>query len=810
MPPNADVMARDKQAELHEILKIRFPTIGLGDIGTFRVVKHDVEGVAFEDDNNELRGSIQTPKAGRWGGLVHVWRGDADRTCIGHILCDVPFNWPVNDLHAAIPRRVTNFLFNQSDETSAELRAVDDASTPTTIRMMRPMAEDSFCVVSREGERDKMITARKKVDSLKTRMNETIASKLNVFFVNNGTININLNNGEPARRPDDTLIELVLNANVEFRSRVRFSPTSATGGWSGLYFCDPVSNTWKQRHNGYMAEELLKLFKRLPGLAPAELRHTQSRRGMEDMVHLLANKTIAEGFRDELDTNLDLFALDNGVLDSSGDVVRFRPTRPEDMISTTAGWSYDAEEAGAHRCDVEAFFAQVLPIAEEREVVLTFFASLLSGRRRAKKFLVLTDRSNGNNGKSTITTLMTMFFGKFSNLSGTKFVCRPTFDKDRDAHDAGTEKMRTTRLLIAEEMKSAMKLDEAMMKKVAGGDKVGMEGRSFGSSNTFSYIWQAGIVLVFNEGDCPQFDAGDGPFMSRMMIAPMRSKFVGKSPSTDPNDYEFLVSDTVKDRFAEMRSALADLMMDHFKANRASVFDCLPPAMAEWHQGITTDANPLAEWLQSVTEVTKDISDYVLASELKAAFKARSASASEARLFKPMLVTSYFRNMPGVVVRAEDKCRPRDDPKKPRVSKKCVIRGVKFASQDEHVHDTSSPLENRFREALESLTGTSWVKARPSWLLNPQTGAAMELDMYCEPMGVAVEYNGSQHYEYPNAFHASRDAFDAQVARDGAKRALCVSKGVRLIEIVSRSDLKIETDSLRVQFDAFGIPIGSV
>jgi hypothetical protein len=524
-----------------------------------------------------------------------------------------------------------------------------------------------------------MITARKKVDSLKTRMNETIASKLNVFFVNNGTININLNNGEPARRPDDTLIELVLNANVEFRSRVRFSPTSATGGWSGLYFCDPVSNTWKQRHNGYMAEELLKLFKRLPGLAPAELRHTQSRRGMEDMVHLLANKTMAEGFRDELDTNLDLFALDNGVLDSSGDVVRFRPTRPEDMISTTAGWSYDAEEAGAHRGDVEAFFAQVLPVAEEREVVLTFFASLLSGRRRAKKFLVLTDRSNGNNGKSSVVSLLKAFFGSYLSLKGAKFVCKSTFDKDRDAHDAGTEEMRSIRLLVAEELKGGMKLDDSIMKKVAGGDDVGMEGRSFGSANTFSYVWQAGIVLVFNEGDCPQFDAGDAALMSRMLIAPMRAKFVPDTPSADPADYEFLVSSTIKSSFPAWRSALVDIFVEDFRGNRATAFDRLPPAMAEWHQGIVSDANPLAEWLQSVTEVTGSTNDYILLSELKN----MATMTGMDKVFKKNLVTAYFGGQSGVHYRAEDKCKPRDDPKKPRVSKKSVFRGVKFASQDD-------------------------------------------------------------------------------------------------------------------------------
>ena len=277
---------------------------------------------------------------------------------------------------------------------------------------------------------------------------------------------------------------------------------------------------------------------------------------------------------------------------------------------------------------------------------MAYFASLLSGRRKAKKLLIVTDRSNGNNGKTTFMALMTKFFGEYADCGGTKFVCKGAFDRDRDSHDAGLEPLRGKRMLLAEELKNCMKLDDAMLKKLAGGDEVIVQGRRCGSNDRFRFVWQAGIILVFNEGDCPQFDAGDNAFMSRLLIAPMRSKFVSGDPSTDPEDFEFPVSDTIKARFPFMMSALADILLDNFHDGSTSVFEHLPLAMREWQQGVAAEANPLSEWLEQVTEVTGVIADFVLLSDLKVRYEA-SGQIGIAKDFKRLAV-AFFTNANGV------------------------------------------------------------------------------------------------------------------------------------------------------------------
>jgi hypothetical protein len=106
--------------------------------------------------------------------------------------------------------------------------------------------------------------------------------------------------------------------------------------------------------------------------------------------------------------------------------------------------------------------------------------------------------------------------------------------------------------------------------------------------------------------------------------------------------------------------------------------------------------------------------------------------------------------------------------------------------------DTSSPMELRFKAALEAKLGVPFVKSRPAWLTNPVTGRCMELDMFNEALGIAVEYNGSQHYAFPNAFHDSEEEYRAQRGRDQAKEKICATRGVRLVSIRAREVVDME------------------
>ena len=88
--------------------------------------------------------------------------------------------------------------------------------------------------------------------------------------------------------------------------------------------------------------------------------------------------------------------------------------------------------------------------------------------------------------------------------------------------------------------------------------------------------------------------------------------------------------------------------------------------------------------------------------------------------------------------------------------------------------------------AIEELTGQEFkFNVRPSFLRSPLTGRNLELDIYSDnpAFRVAVEYNGRQHYIFPNYFHQDEAAFHSVVRHDVFKQKRCAQLGIYLITI---------------------------
>ena len=73
-------------------------------------------------------------------------------------------------------------------------------------------------------------------------------------------------------------------------------------------------------------------------------------------------------------------------------------------------------------------------------------------------------------------------------------------------------------------------------------------------------------------------------------------------------------------------------------------------------------------------------------------------------------------------------------------------------------------------------------KVRPSWLKNKE-GNKLELDMYCEDIKLAFEYNGEQHYKFIEHFHRTEENFKKRQEDDKIKVELCKANNIKLIVI---------------------------
>lgn len=87
------------------------------------------------------------------------------------------------------------------------------------------------------------------------------------------------------------------------------------------------------------------------------------------------------------------------------------------------------------------------------------------------------------------------------------------------------------------------------------------------------------------------------------------------------------------------------------------------------------------------------------------------------------------------------------------------------------------------RHVFEEVYDLKFPSTRPDFLKNPESGCNLELDGYCEELQIGFEYNGIQHYIYPNWAHRDKLSFDKQVRRDQYKIEACDQSGVYLISI---------------------------
>lgn len=96
--------------------------------------------------------------------------------------------------------------------------------------------------------------------------------------------------------------------------------------------------------------------------------------------------------------------------------------------------------------------------------------------------------------------------------------------------------------------------------------------------------------------------------------------------------------------------------------------------------------------------------------------------------------------------------------------------------------------EKKCRKVIENIFGFPFKSERPSFLINQETGHLLELDCYNERLKIAVEYNGVQHYEWPNFTNQSKKKFNKQKYRDRLKKRLCRENDIYLIIVSYKID----------------------
>jgi hypothetical protein len=67
---------------------------------------------------------------------------------------------------------------------------------------------------------------------------------------------------------------------------------------------------------------------------------------------------------------------------------------------------------------------------------------------------------------------------------------------------------------------------------------------------------------------------------------------------------------------------------------------------------------------------------------------------------------------------------------------------------------------------------------RPDWLMNPETGNCLELDLYWPDLKMAAEIDGSQHFRFTPGLQSTYADFEKQQRHDTHKIQVCAERGI--------------------------------
>lgn len=91
--------------------------------------------------------------------------------------------------------------------------------------------------------------------------------------------------------------------------------------------------------------------------------------------------------------------------------------------------------------------------------------------------------------------------------------------------------------------------------------------------------------------------------------------------------------------------------------------------------------------------------------------------------------------------------------------------------------------EIRCRRIFENIFHGKFPRFQTLMAYESSTGYLLELDGFCDMRKLAFEFDGIQHYEYPNPFHRTYKQLESQRWKDEMKNYKCKIFGVTLIRI---------------------------
>lgn len=268
---------------------------------------------------------------------------------------------------------------------------------------------------------------------------------------------------------------------------------------------------WVEDHTGAAKRAVLHLLRegwkraRTDKDMEADVRKCESAAGIAGVLDIAAALETFAATVDDLDADPWLLNCANGTLD-----LRTRELRPHDPADRLTKITAGAYDPAADPSEWEAFLARVLPDADERAYLRRVIGQALYGRVTEHILPILI--GEGANGKGTAYGAVVFAVGDYGTvIDPALLMVRP------HGGNAGPEMMelRGARLVIGSETQEGRKLDEALMKRLTGGDMLSAR-RLYRDPVT----WTPSHTLLYVTNHLPQVKANDPAVWRRVRVVP--------------------------------------------------------------------------------------------------------------------------------------------------------------------------------------------------------------------------------------------------------------------------------------------------
>jgi len=311
-----------------------------------------------------------------------------------------------------------------------------------------------------------------------------------------------------------------------------------------------------------------------------------------------------EQFTKKVDSNKDIIAFNNGVLDLT--TFEFRDGKPEDYISFSTQIDYDQDKKYYEYSEwpqIELFLNQVLPDPEVRSYFMKHLSTCLMGGNKAQKFHILT--GSGSNGKSMLMNLASKALGDYAAVVPIALFTQ----KRAGSGSAAPEviRLKGRRFVTMQEPDEKVALNTGLMKLVSSGEK--MYARDLFKSGC-EFEVQAKFHLACN--DKPEINSTDGGTWRRLMVINFVSKFTENPKEIN----QFLIDESIQYlvNSQEWATPFLSYMIHTLKEGKGFHKLQAPPKVMEYTSEYRNDNDGIARFMnekiqesESESGITKSI-----------------------------------------------------------------------------------------------------------------------------------------------------------------------------------------------------------